>query len=379
MLLKSHRENRRARDRKRKAQRKWALLTAATAVILAAAWFFVLRGPQGPRGVPWEYWPDAEAAGFSAAGLEEVLSHTRTLGTTGLMVVKGGKVLLEYGDVQARGFMAEGRCSVMAMLYGKPVSEGTIDLSLTLEELGIDDRGGLLPTERKATIEDLLTNRSAVYHPTEFIDPTRDLPARGSVEPGTHFYFHSWACLVARVIYTMLTDRDFFQAVGEDLAIPLGLQDFDWKRQHPGRDRSRSVFTLFHLYVSTRDVARFGQLMLQEGEWEGNQLVPREWVTRMTTLATPPEEVNPSAYQRLGLGFGYQWWVWPDLDPESPFAGAYTYRGDWGQYLSVLPKLDMVVAHQVFAGWYGAPERSVRFEEYLGLLDRIVVARNDPK
>jgi hypothetical protein len=362
MGLESHRENRSARDRKRKAQRGWVLVTAGTAVILAAVWFFFPGGSQGPRGVPWEYWPDAERAGFSAAGLEEVLSYARTIGTTGLMVVKGGKVLLDYGDTEARGFMAEGRCSVMAMLYGKPVSEGTIDLSSTLAELGIDDRGGLLPVEKKATIEDLLTNRSAVYHPTEFIDPTRDLPARGSVEPGTHFYFHSWACLAARVIYTMLTDRDFFQAVGEDLAIPLGLQDFDWRRQHPGRDRSRSVFTLFHLYVSARDVARFGQLMLQEGEWEGEQLVPGEWVTRMTTTVTPPNEVNPPAYQGLGLGFGYQWWVWPDLDPESPYAGAYTYRGDWGQYLSVLPQLDMVVAHQVFAGWYGAP---------LGLLPQV--------
>jgi CubicO group peptidase (beta-lactamase class C family) len=341
-------------------------------------WFFFPQGPRGPRGVPWEYWPDAEAAGFSAAGLEEVISYTRTIGTTGLMVVKGGKVVLEYGDIEARGFMAEGRASVMAMVYGKPVLDGTIDLSLTLEDLGIDDRGGLLPREKKATIEHLLTNRSGVYHPTEFIDPTRGLPPRGSVEPGSYFYFHSWGGLAAREIFTMLTGRDLLQAIGEDLGEPLGLQDFDWRRQRPSRDRSRSVFPLFHLYVSTRDVARFGQLMLQEGKWEGEQLIPRQWVERITTVVTPPEEVHPERYRDKGLGFGYQWWVWHEPDPNGPFVGAYTYIADWGQFLTVLPNLDMVVAHQVFAGWYGAPERSVSFEDYLGVLERIVAARDGP-
>jgi CubicO group peptidase (beta-lactamase class C family) len=329
--------------------------------------------------VPWEYWPDAKSAGFSAAGLEEVISYTRTIGTTGLKVVKGGKVVLEYGDIEARGFMAEGRASVMAMVFGKPVLDGTIDLSLTLEDLGIDDRGGLLPREKKATIEHLLTNRSGVYHATEFIDPTRGLPPRGSVEPGSYFYFHSWGGLAAREIFTMLTGRDLFQAIGEDLGEPLGLQDFDWRRQRPSRDRSRSVFPLFHLYVSTRDVARFGQLMLQEGEWEGEQLIPRAWVERMTTVVTPPEEVQPERYRGRGLGFGYHWWVWHEPDPEGPYDGAYTYIADWGQFLTVLPKLDMVVAHQVFAGWYGAPERSVSFEDYLGVLERIVAARGGPE
>jgi hypothetical protein len=366
------------RTRRNPAKRRLAFVSAGALLALATAFSILQRRTVGVRGVPWEHWPSPESAGVSATALERVLAHAGTLGTTGLMVVKGGKVLLEYGDTEAAGFMAEGRCAVMALLYGNAVAEGTIDLGLTLEELGIDDRGGLLPVEKRATIEDLLTLRSAVYHPTEFIDPTRGLPARGSVEPGSHFYFHSWACLAAREVYMMLTDRDLFEAIGEDLAAPLGLRDFDPGRQNPGRDRSRSVFTLFHLFVSTRDVARFGQLMLQEGEWNGKQLVPRDWVRRMITVVTPPDEVKPPAYRAPGVGFGYHWWVWDDNDPDSPYSGAYTYRGDWGQYLTVLPKLDVVVAHQRFAGWYGRPERSVSFAEYLGLLECVVDATSVP-
>lgn len=378
MVLGKQRAIRSRRGHRNRLLRRLAWAGALGMAILGAGYVLFPRPSLEIRPVPWDHWPSPESAGVSAAALADVLSHVRTMGTTGLMVVKGGRVLLEHGDLEARGFMAEGRCSVLAMLYGNAVHEGTIDLGLTLEELGIDDRPGLLPVEKKATIEHLLTNRSAIYHPTEFIDPREDLPARGSVEPGTHFYFHSWACLAARTVYEILTERDFSQAVEEELAAPLGLQDYTGGSYNPGRDRSRSRFTLFHLYLSTRDVARFGQLMLHEGAWEGQQLIPGHWVHRMTTVTTPPDEVNPPAYKRLGLGFGYQWWVWPDSDPTSPYAGAYTYRGDWGQYLTVLPILDMVVAHQRFAGWYGRPNRGVAFQEYLGLLDRIVAAAGDP-
>lgn len=375
MLIENHGKSSKRRRRLRRSRRRGTLLTGIGMVLLASAWVVFANGPRGPTGEPWGRWSDAASAGFSEAGLREVRAYVGTLGTTGLVVLKGGKVLLEYGDIEARGFMAEGRTSVMAMVYGKPVTEGTIDLGLTLEELGIDDRGGLLPLEKQATIEDLLTNRSGVYHPTEFLDPTRGVPPRGSVEPGTYFYFHSWGGLAAREIFTILTGRDLFQAIGEDLAAPLGLQDFNWRRSNPGRDRSRSVFTLFHLYMSTRDVARFGQLMLQNGEWRGEQLVPREWVNRMTTVVTRPDEVNPDRFQGRGLGYGLGWWVWHQPDPEGPYVGAYAYIADWGQFLTVLPKLDMVVAHQVFAGGYRAPERSVQWEEFQGILDRLAAAR----
>ena len=161
---------------------------------------------------------------------------------------------------------------------------------------------------------------------------------------------------------------------GKDLAEPLALQDFNWKRQNPGHERTRSNFTVYNLYVSTRDVARLGQLMLQGGEWKGKQLIPREWVKEMTTLLTPAEELNPEEYRSREMGFGCMWWVWQDPDADGPFVGAYTYIGSYGQFLTVLPKLDMVVAHQVYAGWFGPPDADVSWEEFRGLLDLLVAA-----
>lgn len=328
-----------------------------------------------PDGWPWERWPDAEGAGFSTARLEEVRQYARAQSTTGLVVVVGGKVLMEYGDVEAIGYMAGGRYSIMAMVFGKYVENGAIDLHLTLEEMGIDDRGGLLPLERSATIEQLLTNRSGVYHPTPFGDRGDASPPRGSVAPGTRYVDHHWGGLASKAIFELLTGRDLFQAIGEDLAHPIGLQDFNWKRQNPGHERTRSNFTIYNLYVSTRDLARFGQLMLQKGEWRGQKLVPRDWVERITTVVTPPEEMTTDGEEAGELGFGYQWWAWHNPDPEGPFAGAFTYKGAYGQYLTVLPMLDMVVAHQVFAGWFGPPEGSVTWDQYMGILERLIRAK----
>ena len=359
--------------RPRKGLRKSYVVTSVLMVALSGLVLKLIQ--RVPRGEAWERWPNADKAGYSASGLDEVLAYTRTLGTTGLMVVSCGKELLQYGDVEARGYLAGGRFAIMALAYGAPVADGTVDLGKTLDELGIDDRPPLLPIEKKATLRDLLTHRSGVYHETPWGRNAEGTPARGSVEPGSYFYDHSWGGFAARGIFELLTGRDLLQVIGEDLAAPLGLQDFKWWRQPPGHDRSRSEFTAFNLYMSTRDIARFGQLMLQDGVWKDRQLVPAEWVDRITTIVTPPDELHPVELRDNGLGAGYDWWAWYDPDPDGPYAGAYTYLGAYGQYLSVLPSLHMVVAHQVYAGWYGAPRRSVAWTEYVGILDRLVAAR----
>jgi len=79
--------------------------------------------------------------------------------------VVGGRVLWEYGDVSRRSYLASVRKSILAMLYGKYVANGTIRLDKTLEELGMDDHRGLLPHEQQATIEHLISARSGIYHP----------------------------------------------------------------------------------------------------------------------------------------------------------------------------------------------------------------------
>ncbi len=71
------------------------------------------------------------------------------------------------------------------MLYGYWVENGTIDLDATMEDLGVDDIGGLLPIEKQAKVDHLITARSGVYHPaSNGGDNLADAPERGSQVPG---------------------------------------------------------------------------------------------------------------------------------------------------------------------------------------------------
>jgi CubicO group peptidase (beta-lactamase class C family) len=348
-------------------------LIAGGVILLLGAGYRIL--PMG-RVEPWTYWADSEAAGFSEDSLAVVSDLAHAAGTTGMVVVSGGRVVMEYGNVEQRGYLGMARSSLLALLFGTAVAEGSIDMEWTLAEIGIDDRSGLLESEKRATIEQVLTGRSGVFHPSSFKWDRPETPERGSVEPGSSFFDHWWTNLAACGIYEILTGRDFFWALHESLGKPLGLQSYNPGRHMKYRFTSRSGFQIYDIYLSARDIARFGQLMLQKGEWKGQQLVPAEWVERITTLVTPRDEIAPERLQERPLGFGYQWWVWDDAEGAAVFEGAYTFIGDYGQYLTVIPRLDMVVAHQVKAGGF-APEDGVTWKEYEGILRALSTARSD--
>jgi CubicO group peptidase (beta-lactamase class C family) len=124
--------------------------------------------PEGSLVFPsatWEEYSGISESGFTPAGVTSVLMMLRDLPTTSLMVVAGGKIAFKYGDVTEVSYLASARKSILSMLFGHCVESGAIDLEGTIGDLGIDDVGGLLPVERSATIADLLTTRSGVYHP----------------------------------------------------------------------------------------------------------------------------------------------------------------------------------------------------------------------
>ncbi len=250
----------------------------------------------------------------------------------------------EYGDTTRLSYIASVRKSILAMLYGNYVANGTINLNSTLADLGMDDVQGLLPIEKRAEVKDLLAARSGVYHPAS--NPggnLSDAPARGSQEPGSYYLYSNWDFNAAGAVFEQLTGNNIYDALSTDLAGPLGFEHWNRSLHRKSGDTSRSVNQAYHMVLSTRDMARIGELMLQEGNWRGVQLVPRDWVKTIISVTTPSEKMNPE-YNRNGeFGFGYMWWVWDGERVDCPFEGAYTARGAYGQYITVIPKLNMVV------------------------------------
>src|SRR5215469_15566613 len=94
--------------------------------------------------------------GCSSAKLDVLRAWMKTQHTTALMASVGGHVLFEYGDVKLVSVVASVRKSILAMMYGKYVANGTIDLNKTVKEVGLDDLQKFLPIEERATLAHLL-------------------------------------------------------------------------------------------------------------------------------------------------------------------------------------------------------------------------------
>lgn len=304
----------------------------------------------------WQTVERPESAGFSSKRLDAVRAWTASLDTTAIMVVVGGRALFTYGDVTHVSYLASGRKSVLSLLYGKYVENGTIKLERKLSELQFTDVGGLMPRELDAAVQHLLTARSGIYHqPSNGGDDTANAPARGTVTPGDRFVYNNWDFNAAGAVFEKLTGRDIYDALDTDLARPIGMQDFDRARQRKSGNAAVSQYPAYHVWLSTRDMARVGLLALREGTWGDRQVVPREWMRRATSLATPHRDTNaafpdsPPSVDRWG--YGYLFWVWDADNPSDPLKGAYTAWGVGGQYITVVPQLDMVIAHKTDTGF----------------------------
>jgi len=328
-------------------------------------------------GAEWARVGDPKAAGYCQAPLDALTGHLKTLGTTAVTVVVGGSVLFEYGPQDEVTYLASVRKSILAMMFGKYVADGTIRLDATMAELGIDDVQGLLPKEKTATVRQLLASRSGVYHEaanaacTGCGSTAGDPPGpRGSVEPGSYYLYNNWDFNVLGTIFEKATGKDIYVAFEEDFAKPLQFQDYRLEAQRKARRPQASQHSAYHFYLSTRDMARLGLLMVRNGRWGSQRLLTEEWIEEMITPATPVSAMNPVAQRQGPFGFGYLWWIWDGPHNTGIYRGAYTGIGAIGQFLTVLPELDMVIAHKTRAN-----ATAVTRPQYLDVVARLATAR----
>ncbi|WP_187143130.1 serine hydrolase domain-containing protein [Terriglobus albidus] len=302
--------------------------------------------------VPQATWQEAkpEAAGYSGEKLEALRGWLKVQDTESMMVIVQGRVIFSYGDVAHVSKIASVRKSIVGMLYGNYVVANKIDLYKTVTEVGLQESTPFLPIESHATLEQLLEGRSGIY-----TDPDDTLPRRGSEYPGTYFVYQNWDFNAAGTAFEKLAGKGIYETLGSDLATPLGMQDFDLKKQHKFPSTG-SVHPEYAMYLSTRDMARLGLLMLDFGVWNGKNIIPSDWVRYMTSLTTSFKDMHPDVFQNAGeperWGFGATWWVWDQpAFPGSVYSGfmqgAYSAMGTGGTFITVLPAKNMVVVHKV--------------------------------
>jgi CubicO group peptidase (beta-lactamase class C family) len=289
-------------------------------------------------------------------------------------ILVDGKTIFTWGDVTQKLEIHSCRKSFLSALVGIAVDRKQIDLSRTLESLGIDDEPpSLTPEEKQATVLDLLEARSGVYHEASNETPSikAGRPARGAHAHGSFWFYNNWDFNTLGGVYEQATKRSIFDAFEEQIAKPIGMQDYAPADGFYSRSKtSRFPGYLFHM--STRDLARFGQLYLQHGNWSGVQVVPESWVAESVASHSQTKSGTQS-------GYGYLWWtagdgtgLFRDVDLG---AGAFAAEGYGGHYVIVAPRYKLVVVTRADDAWYEAdPENHNIGPNRTGKLLRLALA-----
>jgi CubicO group peptidase (beta-lactamase class C family) len=263
------------------------------------------------------------------------------------------------------------RKSLLSALYGIYAAEGKIELSATLDELGIDDHAGLTEAEKQATVGDLLKARSGVYITAagEAQSMKDDRPERGSHAPGTFWYYNNWDFNALGTVFDQESgEKNIYEAFETRIARPIGMEDYRPQRLRYIYEPS-SMHPYYGFQMSARDLARFGLLFARGGRWEGEQIIPRSWVTESTTAHS---KAGPDG------GYGYMWWVATDgrhLANAVVPDGSFSARGYRGHFLLVVPQWDLVIVHRFDTS---EPEGQVSGAEFGYLVRLILAAGPDP-
>ncbi len=316
------------------------------------ALMLVLLVGQAVKGIefPGEHWAvveSPESRGYSSEKLAQARQFSERIHSAAVVVVLGGSILTEWGEVERKFKTHSLRKSFLSALYGNPVGDGRINLQATMSVLGIDDVQGLSTEEREATVQDLLKSRSGIYHPAlyETAGMKRLKPERFTQQAGTHWYYNNWDFNAAGTIYQQLTGNSIYQAIKDEIAVPIGMEHYE-VTDGSYVEGDESIHAAYPFRISARDLARFGLLMLRGGNWHGQQVIPKDWVAESTRYH------SDAALYRAD-GYGYMWWV---VKPHNKFPhfpgvelpeGGYSARGAGGHFLLVIPEKDMVIVHRV--------------------------------
>jgi CubicO group peptidase (beta-lactamase class C family) len=296
---------------------------------------------------PWQ-WPESTPAeqGMDATVMEGARTYAFQEGknTQGVVVIRHGTLVAEwYEDGRdATSYAASWSVakSFASALIGIAIDEGKIpgvDVKLvnyysqwegsprdqiSLAHL-LHMSSGLEWTESYATLN---ADESDVIGLVFTTDSPLDYVLGKPLEspPGTVWEYSSGDTLLESGVIEQATGMTAGEYAEARIFSKLGIPAAQWWQASTGE-----TLTYCCLDMPSRDFARFGQLYLQNGMWEGEQIVPAAWVAASQ---------EPSIYE----GYGYQWWLAGRTDSGLP-ADTYMADGFDGQYIYVVPSLDLVV------------------------------------
>jgi CubicO group peptidase (beta-lactamase class C family) len=317
--------------------------------------------PVAPATEQPSYWPDAEwrtstpeEQGLDSASILSMLQEIqqKDLNIHSVLVVRHGYLVTEvyfppYTQEIKHPIYSITK-SVTSAMTGMAIRDGHIK---NIQQPVLD----FFPEIAKATkdkylrdmtLEHLLTMSAGFNKGTlpDFagrdasFDAVRHILTYQSVldKPGETFYYDSGLPHVLSTVIQETSGLTLEEYARLNLFNPLGISDFSWQSDPQGITNGSTGLSL-----RPQDMAKLGYLYLHNGQWKGKQIVPANWVRASTTRHMETKGLMNTAEDD---GYGYYWWI--------DSFGGYSAHGLGGQYVFVLPGLDMIV---VFTGSLADP------------------------
>ena len=279
---------------------------------------------------------------------------------TGIVVLHQGQIV--YEDYRLGTAQDDPRISwsvaksALSLLLGTLVADGTIpDLDASVTQYAPALRQSAYDG---ATIRQVLRMESGVAFNEDYLDFWSDINRMGRVlalggsmdgfaagqsarrgPAGSDWQYVSIDTHVIGMVIRGATGRSIPDLMSERIFQPLGLD----RDPYYVTDGEGVAFVLGGLNLTTRDYARIGQMVLQNGEWQGRQIVPADWIAESTAPGPFTAE--------SGTGYGYQWWLPPEARPGEVWA-----RGVYGQEIWIDRSNDVVIAVNSADRGFTAPQ-----------------------
>jgi CubicO group peptidase (beta-lactamase class C family) len=278
-------------------------------------------------------------------GLDAWMAARRT---TSIVVLKDGKLAYERyllgteaADLRIGWSLSK---SIISALAGIVLEDGAIR---SLDDPVTDYAPQLTGTAYDGvTLRQVLNMATGVSFDEDYMDYHSDINRMGRIlalgglmddfaaslqdrftPPGTEYQYVSIDTHVLAMVLRGATGQSIAALMGARLFGPLGVEQVPYYL----KDGAGVSFALGGINMTTRDFARFGLLMAQRGKWQGQQIVPEDWVVASTTPSAPTDADE--------YGYGYHWWV-----PRDPRPREYLGRGIYGQYLYIDEETGVVIA-----------------------------------
>ncbi len=282
-----------------------------------------------------------------------------------ILLVKDNQLMVEeyFGDyhVAKTHDLRSTSKSIRALLMGIAVEKGFVDNindPFTKYLPNLRPEKNLDPRKDQISIKHLMTMSSGldcndwdrkskgqedrVYKKNDWLQYTMDLPMIN--EPGTVSTYCSMGAILTAEIIGKTSGMSIDQFAEKYLFEPLGITQVEWNHT----SKKKVIDSGKRLYMKPRDIAKIGQLILNKGKWNGQQIVSPEWIQEATTPKT----------KITGIDYGYFWWNIP-MKGKNGMILSKTATGNGGQYIMVFPSMNLVA---VFTGGaYNSPEDKIPF------------------